>query len=494
MGAAQNISSKLDALGASVNALRSDSRAVRTGDVFLAYPGEQADGRRFIGDAIKAGASAIIWEKEGFTWDEAWHVPNMPVEGLKHFAGHLADEVYGHPSERLDVIALTGTNGKTTCSQWIAQAYALRGLRAAVVGTLGVGYPGALQQTSNTTPDPVVLHEALKRFADEGAAAVAMEASSIGIEQGRLNGVCIRTAVFTNLSRDHLDYHPDMETYARVKMSLFHRPGLRHAVLNMDDVAGVRIAHSLEGEGVERVAYSLTRDVGLRSGLERYLEAHHIELSDKGMAFELVSSWGNARVESHLLGRFNVANLLAVIGALLVSGFSLEDAVDAAKHFEPVAGRMQRVGGGEQALAVIDYAHTPDALEKVLAALRDVARMQHGSLLCVFGCGGDRDRGKRPLMGEAVSRYADYAIVTSDNPRSEQPSAIVAEILPGLSIPHDVEIDRRTAIRMAVAQARRGDVILIAGKGHEPYQEIAGQRLPFSDVDETRCALAERQS
>jgi len=490
----EEIAMQLEALGVRAHALRTDSRAVRAGDVFLAYPGAHSDGRRHIGDAIAAGASAVLWEKNGYAWNEAWRVPNLAVEGLRQTAGALADVIYGHPSERVAVIAITGTNGKTTCSQWIAQAYAHFGRRAGVIGTLGIGYPGAYEPSPNTTPDPVVLQEALKRFADDGAAAVALEASSIGIEQGRLNGVRVRTAVFTNLSRDHLDYHPNMEAYAQAKLKLFLRPGLRHAVLNMDDVAGVRIAQSLEAEGVERVAYSLTRDVARSSGLERFVEAHHVRLSADGVSFDLVSSWGNARIETALLGRFNVANILAVAGALLVSGFSLAQVAEAARHFQPAAGRMQRAGGGEMPLVVIDYAHTPDALEKVLGALRDVARKQQGRLWCVFGCGGDRDRGKRPLMGEAVSRYADRAIVTSDNPRSEDPLAIVAEILPGLSITHDIEIDRRAAIRLAVSQARRGDVILIAGKGHEPYQEIAGQRLPFSDLDEARRALEERQS
>jgi len=491
---AQDIGDKLAALGARVNAVRSDSRAVRAGDVFLAYPGERADGRRYIDEAIRAGAAAVIWEKAGFDWSDAWRVPNFPFEGLKQAAGRLADEIYGQPSERLHVIAITGTNGKTTCSQWIAQALAQHGVRAGVIGTLGIGYPGACVPSANTTPDAVLLHEALRRFVDDGAAAVALEASSIGIEQGRLNGVRVRTAVFTNLSRDHLDYHADMGAYAQAKLQLFLQPGLQHAILNMDDVAGVRIAQSLEAEGIERIGYSLQRNVARSGGLERYLEAHDIELTAQGTRFELVSSWGNTRVETQVLGRFNVANLLAVIAVLLVSGCALEEAVAALAHLQSVDGRMQRLGGGEQPSVIVDYAHTPDALEKVLSALRDVARAQQGRLWCVFGCGGDRDRGKRPLMGEAVSRFADRAIVTSDNPRTEDPRAIVAEILPGLSIPHDVEIDRRTAIRMAVSQARRGDVILIAGKGHEPYQEIAGQRLPFSDLDEARRALEGAQS
>lgn len=482
-------------MGASVTTLCADSRMVSPGDVFLAYPGGQADGRRFIAEAIAAGAGAVLWEKKGFSWQRDWQVPNLAVADLKHMAGPLADEVYGRPSAQVPVIAVTGTNGKTSCAQWIGEAYARLGQRAALIGTLGIGYPGALEASANTTPDPVLLHQALRRFVDEGAEAVVMEASSIGLEQDRLRGLRVQTAVFTNLSRDHLDYHSDMEDYARAKLQLFRQPGVRHAVLNMDDVLGVRIAQSLEGERVERVGYSMTPGAGLRSGLEHYLEAHHIRVSAQGLSFELVSSWGQAAIDASLLGRFNVANLLAVLGSLLVAGFTLEQAVGAVTTLKPASGRMQRLGGGDdQPLVVVDYAHTPDALEKVLGALRDVARAQQGQLYCVFGCGGDRDRGKRPLMGEAVSRYADHAIVTSDNPRSEEPAAIVAEILPGLSIPHDIDTDRKAAIRMAVARARPGDVVLIAGKGHEPYQEIAGRRLPFSDLDEARGALAERQS
>lgn len=481
-------------MGVSARALCSDSRAVRGGEIFLAFPGEHVDGRRYIGAAIEAGAAAVLWEREGFEWSEDWEIPNIPIDGLRRFSGYLADEVYDHPSARLQVVAVTGTNGKTTCAQWIAQACTQRGERAGVIGTLGVGYPDALEVGANTTPDPVLLHQALKRFADDGATTVAIEASSIGIEQGRLNGVQVRTALFTNLSRDHLDYHADMEAYAQAKMALFRQPGLRHAVLNMDDVLGVRIAHQLEREGVVRVACSTTPGAGLRSGMEHYVEAHQVTVSHAGVAFDLVSSWGNGRVESVLLGRFSVANLLGVLGVLLVSDWPLATAIDAACRLQPVAGRMQRLGGDGAPLVVIDYAHTPDALEKVLAALRDVVRARSGRLVCVFGCGGDRDRGKRPLMGEAVSRHADHAIVTSDNPRSEAPEAIVAQILPGLDVAHEVEPDRRTAIDRAIAQAAAADVILIAGKGHEAYQEVAGRRTPFSDFEEARRALEERRS
>ncbi|MCC6609858.1 MAG: UDP-N-acetylmuramoyl-L-alanyl-D-glutamate--2,6-diaminopimelate ligase [Burkholderiales bacterium] len=492
METARDILAELRAAGVLVSGLAVDSRALAAGDVFLAYPGARTDGRRFIGDAIARGASAVLWEADGFAWHPGWRVPQRAVSGLRNLAGPLAHETYGRPSERLWVVGVTGTNGKTSCSQWIAQALTSAGRKTAVIGTLGIGFPAGgapLAPDPNTTPDPVVLHRALRDIEDAGAEAVAMEASSIGIDQGRLNGVAFDVALFTNLSRDHLEYHGDLERYAEAKMALFRTPGLAHAVLNLDDAVGERIARVLSGGTVERIGYSLTPGTGARSPTERYLEARDIELSGDGIAFTLAGSWGSAPVGSTLLGRFNVANLLGVAGVLLASGLSLGAAARALGMLAPVAGRMQRAGGGDRPLVVVDYAHSPDALDQVLAALADVARPHGGALVCVFGCGGERDHGKRPLMGEAVSARADFAIVTSDNPRGEDPAAIIADILPGVHVPHAVEPDRRAAIRLAVARSRPGDVILVAGKGHEPYQEITGRRLPFSDVDEVRAAL-----
>jgi len=491
----QDILADLRAMEVAVSGLAVDSRAIAPGDVFLAYPGARTDGRSFIGEAIARGACAVLWEAEGFGWNADWRVPQRAVRGLRGFAGPLAHEVYGRPTARLWTIGVTGTNGKTSCSQWIAQALTGAGRKTAVVGTLGIGLAAGgapLAPDPNTTPDPVVLHRALKAFADAGAQAVAMEASSIGLDQGRLNGVAFDVALFTNLSRDHLEYHGDLERYAQAKMALFRMPGLAHAVLNLDDVVGVRIARALKGGAAERIGYSMTPGAGARGGTERYLEAHDVKLSGDGIAFALVGSCGTARVASAMLGRFNVANLLGVAGVLLASGLSMDETARALGALTPIAGRMQRVGGGERPLVVVDYAHSPDALEKVLAALADVARAQGGSLVCVFGCGGERDHGKRPLMGEAVSARADFVVVTSDNPRGEDPAAIIAEILPGVSAPHAVEPDRRAAIRLAVARSRPGDVILVAGKGHEPYQEIAGRRLSFSDLAEAQAALENR--
>ena len=485
------ILSELQRQGVTPRGLAADSRAVARGDVFLAYPGERTDARRFVADAVARGAAAVVWERDGFAWPAGVALPNLPASGLKALAGPLAAEFYGRPSERLWVAGVTGTNGKTSCSQWIAQALAGEGRKSAVVGTLGLGYPGALEENPNTTPDAVALQRALARFLGEGAQAVAMEASSIGIDQGRIAGVKFACALFTNLSRDHLDYHGDMERYAQAKLALFRAPALGHAVLNLDDALGVRIAQDRAGSGIARTGYTLWPGAGAASGLEHWLEAHGIELSSAGAKFTLVTSdGGRAEVASALVGRFNVANVLGVIGVLRAAGLSLEAAVRAAGRLEPPSGRMERLGGGDRPLVVVDYAHSPDALDKCLTALRDVARGQNGRLICVFGCGGDRDRGKRPQMGEAASRHADLVWLTSDNPRGEDPQAIIDAIRPGVSVPHEVRVDRRDAIGEAIAAARAGDVVLLAGKGHEPYQEVAGRRVPFSDMDEARKALA----
>jgi UDP-N-acetylmuramoyl-L-alanyl-D-glutamate--2,6-diaminopimelate ligase len=492
------ILSELQRQGVTPRGLAADSRAIARGEVFLAYPGERTDGRRFVADAVARGAAAVVWERDGFAWPADVAVPNVPASALKALAGPLAAEVYGRPSERLWVAGVTGTNGKTSCSQWIAQALAGEGRKSAVVGTLGLGYPAGapgyptgLEENPNTTPDAVALQRALARFVGDGAQVVAMEASSIGIDQGRVEGVRFACALFTNLSRDHLDYHGDMERYAQAKMRLFRSPGLAHAVLNLDDALGVRIAQDRAGTGVARTGYTLWPGTGAASGLEHWLEAHDVELSGAGAKFKLATSRGRAEVATALIGRFNVANVLGVIGVLLAAGLSLDAAVRAAERLEPPSGRMERLGGDGRPLVVVDYAHSPDALDKCLGALRDVARGRGAArLICVFGCGGDRDRGKRPQMGEAASRHADLVWLTSDNPRGEDPLAIIDEIRPGVSVPHEVRVDRRDAIGEAIAAARAGDVVLLAGKGHEPYQEIAGRRAPFSDTDEARKALA----
>ena len=483
--------------GLRVNALAIDSRRVNPGDVFLAYPGESGDGRRHIGQAMERGAAAVLWDKEGYDWQAGPAIPHRPVANLRALAGVLAHEVYGRPSESLRIMGVTGTNGKTSCSQWLAQASSLCGERTAVIGTLGSGFLGdpgdtaaaALAPNLNTTPDPVTLHSSLAALLREGAQGVAMEVSSIGIEQGRVNGVAFGAALFTNLSRDHLDYHGDMESYARAKQRLFLLPGLRHAVLNLDDVQGVQIARLLAGSGVNRIGYSCAQGVAAHAGLECFVQAHAIRTSPQGTEFSISSSWGEARLRSVLLGRFNVSNLAGVLGTMLASGVPFERAVAALSRMQPVSGRMQRLGGGERPLVIVDYAHSPDALEQTLSALKEVAQAQGGRLAVVFGCGGERDRGKRSMMGTVAARHADRIIITSDNPRSEDPAAIIAEIASGIDVAHERMTDRREAIAHAVRQAARPDVVVLAGKGHETYQEIDGGRIEFSDLTEARRAL-----
>jgi UDP-N-acetylmuramoyl-L-alanyl-D-glutamate--2,6-diaminopimelate ligase len=486
---AEHILGLLAAQGARVTGLAADSRSLAAGEAFVAYPGSRSDGRAFIPGAVARGATAVLWERRGFHWNPEWRVANLPIDDLRGIVGHLAHEIYGRPSEALWMMGVTGTNGKTSCSHWLAQACTACGARTAVVGTLGTGFPGKLDAGVNTTPDAILLHRSLARLRDEGAQGVAVEVTSIGLDQGRVNGAVFGAALFTNLSRDHLDYHGDMESYARAKQRLFEAPGLKHAVLNLDDVQGVHLARSLAGR-VDRAGYSCFAGVATRAGLERHVEAHAIEMSPRGISFDVKTSWGEARIESTLLGRFNVSNLLGVLTTMLVSGVPFERAAAALADLRPVAGRMQRLGGSGKPLVVVDYAHTPDALEKTLVALKDVVRASGGRLVAVFGCGGDRDRGKRPLMGAVASRHADAVVVTSDNPRGEDPAAIIAEIVAGVTGAHEAIEDRREAIAHAIAQAHASDVVLLAGKGHETYQEVAGRRLPFSDTLEAERALA----
>jgi len=482
--------------GVNVAGLCTDSRALAPGEVFLAYPGGNQDGRRHIDDAIAQGAPAVLWERSGFEWNTHWRVPNLAVADLRDLAGHLAHEVYGRPSEAMWVAGVTGTNGKTSTSQWIAQALTGCGVRCAVIGTLGIGFPEDLRASVNTTPDAVLLHRALADLKSRGAQAVSVEASSIGLDQGRVNGVRFSAALFTNLTRDHLDYHRDMERYGRAKRRLFEMPGLSRAVLNMDDVQGVSIASALAGTGVERIGYSAFEGGGSRAGLDRFLEARDVETGTRGMAFRLASSWGEARIESALIGRFNVSNLLGVLGMLLAEGVGLEEAARSLARLSPVTGRMQRLGGGARPLVVVDYAHTPDALEQVLIALKEVARANGGNLAVVFGCGGDRDRGKRRIMGAVAARHADRVVITSDNPRGEDPVEILREISAGANEAGGVgerepwiEEDRGRAVALAIRNAGARDVVLLAGKGHETYQEIAGRRLAYSDAEEAERSL-----
>jgi UDP-N-acetylmuramoyl-L-alanyl-D-glutamate--2,6-diaminopimelate ligase len=484
----------LDELDFPVRRVAIDSRRIRPGDTFLAYPGESQDGRRYIDQAIAGGAASVLWEAENFRWDARWRVPNHGVARLRSRAGWLASHVAGHPSQRLWVVGVTGTNGKTSCTQWLAQTLSERGRKSGVIGTLGTGFPDALEPSGATTPDPVALQDLFAALVRDGAQAVAMEVSSHALAQERVNGVFFDVAVLTNLSRDHLDYHGSMDAYARAKARLFGWPGLKHAVVNLDDSFGISIARELRGSSVAVLGYGLganARRRASRLGLP-LVRGERLRLDESGIRMTVRADAGRVRLWSPMIGRFNAENLLAVIATLVGSGIALDDAATALGRITPVPGRMQQLSAPGGPLVVVDYAHTPDALAKALETLRDVMtgeRRKGARLICVFGCGGERDRGKRPLMGETATLLADEVVVTSDNPRREAPRAIIDEIVAGAGANYRIVEDRAAAIFEAVGGARGGDVVLIAGKGHEAYQEIGGQRLPFSDADLARRVL-----
>jgi UDP-N-acetylmuramoyl-L-alanyl-D-glutamate--2,6-diaminopimelate ligase len=482
--------------------LSSDSRSLGAGDVFFAYPGDDADGRNYIDAALARGAAAVIYEDgDGHAWQGQSDFPHRGVTGLKHLAGDIASGFYGSPDAGMFVVAVTGTNGKTSCSQWLGRVLSRSGGPSLVVGTLGTGtfrggVAGSFQATGYTTPDAVLLQRRLAQARSAGARSVAIEASSIGLDQGRLNGMHVDVALFTNFTRDHLDYHGDMQAYEAAKRRLFDWPGLRHAVINLDDDMGRRlVAHLREqGRDVGIIGYSAN---GAAAEGFPVLQASDIRLGNAGTVFQLLTPQGAAAVRTQLIGGFNVSNALGIAGVLHARGVSLRGIVEALESLQAVPGRMQQLGGQEAPLVVIDYAHTPDALEKVLATLREVAQQRHGKLWCVFGCGGDRDPGKRPQMGAAATA-ADHVIVTSDNPRSENPADIIGQIVEGMKIrqvmqgaPHVIE-DRAAAILYAIKHAARADVVLLAGKGHETYQEIRGRKLPFLDADHAALSLAAR--
>jgi UDP-N-acetylmuramoyl-L-alanyl-D-glutamate--2,6-diaminopimelate ligase len=489
--------------------LVSDSRRVRAGDVFFAYPGEAADGRNYIRAAVEKGAAAVVFESRVHAWDESLTVPHLGVEDLKTHAGPIAHAYYGQPDAALFTVGVTGTNGKTSCALWTAQALARIGDRAAVIGTLGVGVVRGTREpefdvTGYTTPDAVLLAGELAKLRDAKVRALAIEVSSIGLVEHRTDGMHFDVAVFTNLTRDHLDYHGDMETYEAAKRQLFDWPGLKHAVVNLDDPAGQRLVAHLRAQrpGVRVIGYTLRTAAAqpVPDGVA-VLRAAALRARGAGTEFPVdvrgLDEEGAASVRTQLVGHFNVSNTLAVLGTLLAKGVPLRAALDAIETLMPAPGRMQQLGGTDAPLVVIDYAHTPDALEKTLGALRPVAQERGGELWCVFGCGGDRDPGKRPQMGR-IAQAADHVLVTSDNPRSEEPRAIIDQILAGmdgtLAARTQAIEDRATAILAAVKHAGRADVILLAGKGHEPYQEIKGRKMPFSDADHATLALSARMT
>lgn len=480
--------------------LSADSRRIKPGDVFLAYPGDAGDGRHYILQAIELGAAAVLYEAAGeFDWDPQLTLPHHAVPALKNLAGEIARNWYAQPDAELFTVAVTGTNGKTSCTQWLGQALSRSGLATAVIGTLGVslfrqGLSGPVEVTGYTTPDAVQLQRQLAAQKQQGASALAIEASSIGLDQGRMHGLHIDVAVFTNFTRDHLDYHGDMAAYESAKASLFDWPGLGHAVINLDDAMGPRLLAQVRKHLPAANIYGCTIAGAATEGIA-LLSASEIRTRQHGTVFQLTTPLGVAQVRTQLVGRFNVSNVLAIAAVLMARGLSLQHIVSQLELLSAVPGRMQQLGGVDAPLAVVDYAHTPDALDKALQTLREVALERAGALWCVFGCGGDRDPGKRPLMA-AVAVQADHVIITSDNPRHEEPAVIIAQIVAGLDASQlskcQIMEDRATAILQAIRHAGKNDVVLVAGKGHEAYQESKGRRQAFLDADHIALALATR--
>lgn len=474
--------------------LQTDSRLVQPGDGFIAWPGASTDGRAHVQDARQRGAVACLVESAGV---ESFVLAGDDVAtyaGLKIATGWIAAEWFAHASKTLDVVAFTGTNGKTSSAWWLANA--LSGLvheplsdqpiPCALVGTLGMGVLPRLTLTGLTTPDPVRLQRAFRQFADAGVHSCAIEASSIGLAEHRLEGTRIRVGVFTNFTQDHLDYHGDMQAYWQAKAALFDWIGLEAAVINIDDPQGQTLHASLVGRGLDLWSVSMRQPARL--------QAQDLDLGGDGLRFVVVEGEEQYLLQTALIGDYNVSNLLGVIAALRSLGIPLQAAVQACEQLEPVPGRMQRITGPGLPLVAVDYAHTPDALAQALRALRPVAQARGGQLWCIFGCGGERDNSKRPLMGAAAQQGADWVVVTNDNPRSEPPETIIHQILQGTIAGTSVlvEPDRAAAISETLAEADAADVVLIAGKGHEDYQEIAGVRRPFSDIAQAQAALQRR--
>jgi UDP-N-acetylmuramoyl-L-alanyl-D-glutamate--2,6-diaminopimelate ligase len=465
-----------------ITGLVQDSRAVRAGDAFVAIGGFGTHGLHFVEQAKASGASAILFEPPVPADVPAPPADAIAVPGLRARMGAMADTFHGRPSAAMTTVGVTGTNGKTSTVQLLGQAWTLRGTTAGTIGTLGAGLYGDVRPTGFTTPLVLQMHALLAQLRDAGAAAVAMEVSSHALDQGRVDGVHFRVGVFTNLTRDHLDYHGDMQAYGAAKARLFAWPGLQAAVLNLDDAHGRRL-HADLPEGVLRIG---TSAAGAADASVRAVDAR---LDTHGIGFELAIGEQSHPVRSPLLGRFNIDNLLAVAGVLHALGGDCAGIAATLSALQPIPGRMNRLGGDAgRPVVVIDYAHTPDALEQALDSLRAHV---HGRLLCVFGCGGERDRGKRPQMAAIAERLADAVVVTDDNPRGEDGDAIIAGIMAGFADAAAVVVqrDRKAAIARAIGMAGSGDIVLVAGKGHEPYQEIDGVRHPFDDTLVARAAL-----
>ncbi len=472
-----------------INGLSLDSRNIKPGYLFFAVSGEKVNGVEFINNAIEQGAAAVLWEMNEdidvikINWRTTADnndVPIIAISNLTQLVGEFANHFYLNPSDSISVCGITGTNGKTSCADFIAQMLSVD-IPCGLLGTLGKGLYPDLEETGFTTPDAISCHQWLADIQFSQAKYAVMEVSSHALIQGRVNGIHFNSAVFTNISRDHLDFHGDMESYINAKIKLFKFPGLKNAIINVDDEAGRNIAGDL-AENIRCIRYGMD---------EKYnpdVYGSEVNLDQKGLSMTVSTPWGEGQLTSPVIGDFNASNLLAVLSVMLVQGIEFKDALKRLTTIQSVAGRMQRFGGGENPLVIVDFAHTPDALEQVLNSLRQ--HTQH-NLWCVFGCGGDRDKGKRPLMGSIAEDKADHVVLTNDNPRSEVPEEIIKDIQAGMKGNKNISIegDRHNAIHFAISSAKAGDVVLIAGKGHENYQLIGDEKYPFKDVDEVKQQL-----
>jgi UDP-N-acetylmuramoyl-L-alanyl-D-glutamate--2,6-diaminopimelate ligase len=461
-----------------IHGLQLDSRKVRGGDLFLAVPGEMHDGRQFIEQAVANGAAAVVAEAPVAGFVDELPVPLVEVPELRFDLGPLAARFFSHPSRYLHMVGVTGTNGKTTTSRLVGQLERSLGKSCGVIGTLGSALDDSVVGAANTTPDPVSLQAQLAQWRDQGVCAVSMEVSSHALVQGRVSGVEFQTAIYTNLSHDHLDYHGSMDAYARAKLQLFASESLRHAVINLDDEYASQVLAAVS-EGVTVLTYST-------SCADADIHVENTHFSAVGVEGELHTPWGSGHFTSPLPGDFNLANLAAAVTAVVLAGEDLLAVLAAVSRLQPVPGRMQLVPNELGLQVIVDYAHTPDALEQVLVALKSHVS---GDLVTVFGCGGDRDRAKRQVMGRVACQYSDRVVVTSDNPRSEDPAAILVDIASGCSGDYVQMVDRAEAIAAAIEGAGAGDCVVIAGKGHEDYQIVEGERRHFSDEEQARNAL-----
>ena len=468
--------SVLKKIGNHFSDISNDSRHTKKNSLFLAYPGIHHDGRDYIEAAIKKGAKVILYEKKNFVWKESWNTKNFPVKDLKNKEGEIANIFFKEPSKQLLAIGITGTNGKTSCAYWMAEIQNLMGKKTGAIGTLGFGYK-KIKSHAYTTPDAISSHRILKQFKDKKMKSVVMEVSSHALSQGRVSGILFDVAVFTNLTRDHLDYHLNFKNYFNEKKKLFYFPSIKVAVINIDDLYGKKLKTLLTKNKTKVLSY------GIKSG---DIRATDIAYSNSSTSFRIGYKKQIYQVEAPVVGEFNVYNLLAVIASLIASGYSIQKIVKQISLISQVPGRMERLGSKNTPKIFVDYAHTPDALKKVLETLK---KQTDGNLICIFGCGGDRDTGKRKDMAQVASKIADINFITSDNPRNENPKNIINEISKYMKGSYRIELDRDKAIDKAIKHAKKNDVILIAGKGHETYQEIKGVRYPFSDQKYARKAL-----